>query len=84
MTEPNLTHPARVCVQLIQARWATDSPLLTLPHLESGQLRLLGRLDCLPRLVEAAGGGGDRNAFRAVQDRLAQHMEGWELQEVGG
>ncbi|XP_043197892.1 activating signal cointegrator 1 complex subunit 3-like [Amphibalanus amphitrite] len=68
--------------QLIQARWVTDSPLLTLPHLESGQLRLLGRLDCLPRLVEAAGGGGDRKAFSAVQERLAQHMDGWQLQEM--
>ena len=69
-------------VQLVQARWLTDSPLLTLPHLESSQLRLFGRLDCLPRLVEAAGGGGDGAAFRTLQNKLTQNMDGWQLQEV--
>ena len=69
-------------LQLIQARWLTDSPLLTLPHLESGQLRLLGRLDCLPRLLEASAGGGDSAAFRAAQQKLAQHMDAWQLQEA--
>ncbi|XP_037079390.1 activating signal cointegrator 1 complex subunit 3-like [Pollicipes pollicipes] len=69
--------------QMVQARWLSDSPLLTLPHVESSLLAQFGTLDQLPRLVEAAAGAGDgQRRFKAVIDRLARHLDGWQLQEL--
>lgn len=69
-------------LQVVQARWKGESALLTLPHVESGTLRLFAPLDSLPRLVEAAHGGQGRAQLSALSQRLAKQMEYSDVQEV--
>lgn len=69
----------QLLLQMIsQARWLTDSPLTTLPHIEAHKLHLFRHhkeLSLLPSLMTMP--------YNRLADALGQEMEGDQIDQVG-